>query len=511
MRPRRIVLVDPDPETREVYAQRLRAQGFIVDEAPDGVVGAEVALADPPIAVVSDLWMPGVSGVQLCRLLRAEPATADVPVVLRAENDDARSRFWARRAGARCLVMKGRMGELVRTLSDLAASAPSEDAFFFRMAGGAQDVRDRIAEHLDRALFESVVAAEVRSLANAIAFDRLFDSLSQLVAQLVDYRWLALTTPSPSFFAIHTHRRQATSAELEARQVLSAPESAKAVRILDDDACDTATSDRTLSFDITLGGTRVGTLALGVPVGAVAVETVAPLVARELGAVIRLVTLFEESQRLATTDGLTGLYNRRAFAEAVRMELSRSDRSGQSTSLLLLDLDHFKSINDTHGHGAGDLVLATVAKTLKEQSRAYDVVGRWGGEEFIVALPETDESGAAEVAERLRVAVAKLTIQNPAKDQPIPLTVSIGAAERQSGEELESLVDRADRAMYSAKIGGRNRVRRASVEEQPVVTQAPVSPARRPAAKPASSRAMSDAPKSTLAPPAPVTAAVGQN
>ena len=166
-------------------------------------------------------------------------------------------------------------------------------------------------------------------------------------------------------------------------------------------------------------------------------------------------------------------------------------------------------------------MLATVAKTLKEQSRGYDVVGRWGGEEFIVALPETDESGAAEVAERLRVAVAQLTITNPAKDQLIPLTVSIGAAERQSGEELESLVDRADRAMYSAKIGGRNRVRCASVEEQPVVTQAPVSPARRAAAKPAPAAvsvlaagaraAASDAPKSTLAPPAPVTVAVGQN
>ena len=119
----RVVFIDPDPETREVYGERLRAQGFIVDEAKDAVVGAEMALADPPSAVVSDLWMPGVSGVQLCRLLRAEAATVDVPVVLRSETDDARSRFWARRAGAHRLVMKGRMGELVRTLSDITTGA----------------------------------------------------------------------------------------------------------------------------------------------------------------------------------------------------------------------------------------------------------------------------------------------------------------------------------------------------------------------------------------------------
>ncbi|HVH46438.1 MAG TPA: response regulator, partial [Labilithrix sp.] len=90
---RRLVLVDPDAETREVFAQRLRAQGFTVEEAADGVAGAEMALAAPPAAVVADLWMPGVSGVQLCRLLGAEPATADVPVILRAANDDSRSRF----------------------------------------------------------------------------------------------------------------------------------------------------------------------------------------------------------------------------------------------------------------------------------------------------------------------------------------------------------------------------------------------------------------------------------
>jgi two-component system cell cycle response regulator len=458
---RRIVLVDPDPETREVFAQRLRAQGFVVEEAANGVAGAEMALAAPPAAVISDLWMDGVSGVQLCRLLRAEPATADVPVVLRAEQDDARSRFWSRRAGARSLVMKGRMGELVRTLADVTAEPPEEDAFFFRLSGGEQDVRDRIAEHLDRALFESVVASEVRALANASAFDRLFDSLSQLATQLIDYRWLSLTTPAPSYFAIHAHRRQAAAAEAEARKVLLAPDSAKLVRILDDDAVDVATSERTVVHDIKLGGVLVGQLALGIPAGSSHVDTIAPLVARELGAVIRLVLLLEESQRLATTDGLTGLYNRRAFIEAMVGELARADRFDMPASFLVLDLDHFKVINDTHGHGAGDAVLAAVAKALKARVRSTDLVARWGGEEFVVALPNTNEQGAAVIAEALREVVANLRVTNSAKEL-IPLTVSIGAAQRARGEPLDSLVDRADRAMYAAKVNGRDRVCMAS-------------------------------------------------
>src|SRR6185437_6077465 len=198
MSARRIVLIDPVADTREIFARRLRAHGFTVEDASDAIAGAQMALADPPAAIVSDLWMPGISGVQLCRLLCAEPATAHVPIIVRSETDDPRSRFWSRHAGARALVMKGRMGELVRALGDVLKKEESDESFFFQMSGGARDdIRDRIAEHLDQALFSSVVAGEVRSLSSASSFERMFDSLSQLLTQLVDYRWLAVTTTSP--------------------------------------------------------------------------------------------------------------------------------------------------------------------------------------------------------------------------------------------------------------------------------------------------------------------------
>ena len=173
-----------------------------------------MALADPPAAIISDLWMPGTSGVQLCRLLCAEPATAHVPIILRSDTDDPRSRFWSRHAGAKALVMKGRMGELVRALADVIKREEPEASFFFRMAGG-QDVRDRIAEHLDAALFASVVASEVRSLASATSFERMFDSLSQLLTQLVEYRWVAITTSCAGVLRDpHAGRRQAEAAEV---------------------------------------------------------------------------------------------------------------------------------------------------------------------------------------------------------------------------------------------------------------------------------------------------------
>ena len=147
----------------------------MVEESADPAAGAHMALSAPPAAVVADLWMPSISGVQLCRLLRSEPATADVPVVLCGDTDEPRHRFWADRAGANAYVPKHRTGDLVRALSRALIAVPAGDGFFFQLGGGTMDVRDRIARHLDEALFDSVIAAEVRALAACGAFDRLFD------------------------------------------------------------------------------------------------------------------------------------------------------------------------------------------------------------------------------------------------------------------------------------------------------------------------------------------------
>ena len=451
----RIVLIDPDEETRSVYAARLRSQDFIVDEASGGVRGAEMALASPPAAVVSDLWMPGVSGVQLCRLLKAEPGTADVPVILRAEQEDPHSRFWATRAGASSLVSKDRMGDLMRALDATTKAKPAEAAFFFQMSTGL-DVRDRIAEHLDRALFDAVIAAEVRALASACSFERLFDSLSQLLAQLVSYRWLALSTKAGDF-AFHADKRCADEAEKEARATLGIEDRVTAVRVLDADAVYNMPSSRTVRLDIGLGDQLVGKLALSVTGVDVRIEEIAAIAARELGGALRLVMLVEESQRLATTDSLTGLLNRRAFGELMDREVSRSDRQALPISLMLLDLDHFKNINDTRGHAGGDAVLAAVGKLLRKQARTHDIVARWGGEEFVVSLPGEREGGGMTAAERIRGAIEKLVVLD-ASGAPIPLSASIGVVERRPGESLHETVDRADRAMYSAKVGGRNRI-----------------------------------------------------
>lgn len=171
----------------------------------------------------------------------------------------------------------------------------------------------------------------------------------------------------------------------------------------------------------------------------------------------RIEALLAELQVRADTDGLTGLLNQRAFYERTRGELARASRSGTPVTLFLMDLDHFKRINDRFGHLTGDRVLVAVAQELRAFFRPYDLVCRYGGEEFAVVLAGMGREAAFVVADRFRQAVAGLDLSLPGASRP-HLTVSIGVAQWRPEEPPRDWVARADRRLYAAKQEGRNRV-----------------------------------------------------
>ena len=179
--------------------------------------------------------------------------------------------------------------------------------------------------------------------------------------------------------------------------------------------------------------------------------------AKQIGVSLERARLFQEVQSLALTDPLTGLHNRRSIFELGRVELMRAERMNRPFSCMMLDLDHFKQINDNYGHDAGDQILQEFANRCKKSVREVDLVGRYGGEELIIIMPETDLKEALPVAERLRAAVCKNPVQ--ISGQELCITVSIGVAQKDENTlRLETLVARADQAMYIAKHKGRNRV-----------------------------------------------------
>jgi diguanylate cyclase (GGDEF)-like protein len=164
-------------------------------------------------------------------------------------------------------------------------------------------------------------------------------------------------------------------------------------------------------------------------------------------------------RELSTHDHLTGLFNFREFHRRLTEEAERSRRYGHSFSLLMLDIDHFKTVNDTYGHLAGDEALRALATLIRRAARPMDVAARYGGEEFILVLPETTGPGALALGERLRTLVAEHAVSLPA-DQTIRLTVSIGVATfPDDTDSLPQLISAADQALYAAKSAGRNGVR----------------------------------------------------
>jgi diguanylate cyclase (GGDEF)-like protein len=190
-------------------------------------------------------------------------------------------------------------------------------------------------------------------------------------------------------------------------------------------------------------------------------------VGRQLGIALDNAVRYARATEMSYQDTLTGLFNRRYLEEALETEVRRAERYALPLSLLMVDIDYFKAYNDAHGHSRGDEVLRIVAQRLREQTRAADIVTRYGGEEFALILPMTAKPRARLVAEKLRAAVADLAIEAPADAPASALTISAGVASYpEDGGTASTLLHAADAALYDAKAHGRNRVEVAAGEKR---------------------------------------------
>jgi len=209
-------------------------------------------------------------------------------------------------------------------------------------------------------------------------------------------------------------------------------------------------------------GSVLGVMTLGRPAKSAFNQheiRLAEAVAAQAGLAIANARLYQETLELSYTDTLTGIANRRQLFARLEQELSRSMRFGEEVSVLMIDLDLFKAINDGHGHAVGDSVLRNVALLLKRNVRKVDMVGRYGGDEFMVVLPRIRLEEAVEVAEKVRRTIAAGAFPAVAETTPIHVTVSIGvAAFGHDAVDVEGLLEKADHALYDAKRSGRDRV-----------------------------------------------------
>ena len=462
----RILVVDDSPSIRSAVVDTLERAGFQVTAAADGEEALRLTLEQLFDLVVSDVEMGAITGVQLCRVLRSDPGTAELPIILLTAATEAVHRFWGRHAGADAYLAKKDMKDvLVPTVNKLLeGKKPTRGSLHPQYKGSPLE---RLSNALDRHLFNAVVVSETRKLMDHVHDRAEFATeVMNLAADVIGcpYLVLELLGPTGPTHTVHV-RGPWLSDSKKALKALGVPcdREANVEMILDDAQPQEGELQRgkTMNYSIAVRGETLAVLQLhtGATNLVPADLKTAQLLCESLGPATKSLFLMEEARVLALTDGLTGLYNRRHITQRLEEEIARSKRVGSGLCVALCDIDHFKAINDEYGHNAGDQVLRELAKNLTDGVRSNDVVGRWGGEEFLVIFSEIKLSAARIVAERLR---SRLENAPPVQGGPNKVTASIGLAMLDANDTAESLLENADQALYRAKARGRNRVELAS-------------------------------------------------
>jgi two-component system cell cycle response regulator len=452
----RVLVVDDLDVNVKLLEAKLSAEYFDVLTASNGRSALEIAAAELPDVILLDVMMPRMDGFEVCRRLKNNPPTADLPVVMVTALSDAANRLRGLEAGADDFLTKpvsdialfARVRSLVR-LKRLMQEWRLRDEICGRFGG-----RDTLAE-LDRG------PAQI---------------------MLVEEDDLAAASISEALQTIHRVTIVTNCAEAQARLdgdtdlVIAglSPRDSDTLRFVSH--CRASDVARQLPILLIATERDLPRLAKGLDLGAND-YLVRPIDRNELLARThiqirrrRLQNRLDENYRrslaLALTDELTGLYNRRYLNAHLDELMARVNGDGIAAALLLFDIDHFKRVNDAYGHASGDEVLRQIARRARDSVRSHDLVARLGGEEFAVVMPETGLEIAATVAERLRIGVASRPFSIPDGGRELNVTVSIGVTiANLVDEDRNQFLKRADIALYRAKAAGRNRVVSCGCEE----------------------------------------------
>jgi two-component system cell cycle response regulator len=472
----RVLVVDDSDVTRAILARTLRGAGFEVLEARDGAEGALTALRERPSAVVTDLEMPTMDGFPLLRLLKADPLCSHIPVLILTSHAEAASRFWSLRTGADAYLTKDhRPQELVATVRRLV----DEFAAVPRLSGAAQlqpeagpvEVLARVARQLDASLLQATVVNTLLEKGMAAAdFHDAGRAVLETLGEVLDARFLAVAVAELETALVEILLQDPLAPEdVEAardfliRRLRLPPGAAVDARIGGAAGTERVDLERMVWIPLSLRGAEGGLALLPRDLDQDRLAS-AQRLAGFLPPLILVLDNARLSQRLhemSTIDGLTRQLNHRAIYERLTEEMERARRYQVPLSVILCDLDEFKEVNDTHGHLAGDLVLREAAAVLRQCLRSTDVLGRYGGEEFLAVLPQIDLASAQMAAERLRRGLEAHAVRLPS-GATVRASASFGVA---TGDELAApatvdlLVSLADRRLYDAKASGRNCVR----------------------------------------------------
>ena len=476
----KILLVEDSETQLKFLKEGLLQNGFEVETAMNGAEAYKKLFECVPDIVVSDIMMPIIDGYQLCRMIKNVDETKKIPVIILTVLDKKIDSFWGKKAGAQLFLSKSiDMNELVRNINATLRRYPLTEEYKAEIMNLAQHdntAQTRLNTILNDLLLKSVFANEFRNLSDFLNYERiLVEKLFSLLSSFVEYSVAGIFFASPDDFAenilyIDTLGRNLCKNVLSDIQYdffrkMEEYKSIKntkfeVVRILLGKEIDYKFTDLNskiiipLIFDKKLIG---GICFYTRQDMDYASFRYFDIMISELLAIFKMKYQYTEKEFMSVLDGLTGLYNRRQFEISLEQEHNRTKRHPSDFSLAILDIDFFKKVNDTYGHQYGDYVLKKVAELMKTSFRKTDLLYRYGGEELIMIMPETNIEGALIPVQRLRRMVEDYDFEyNGVKTK---VTVSIGLTMNyQEFKTPADIIKSADEALYRAKESGRNRV-----------------------------------------------------
>jgi len=448
----RVLIVDDIPINIKLLETRLMAEYYTVLTATSGQEALDICANEDVDIILLDVMMPGMDGFEVCKKLKADSHTHHIPVVMVTALDQPQDRIAGLEAGAEEFLSKpidsvqllARVKSLVRlkTLTDeLRARAETGQQIAVE---DSLRVMDTITVDGSNVLIVDTNVNHAARLKQGLEVNHRVDILgdpSQAVIALAEksYELIILSMALDGFDPLRV-----------CSQMRALDQGRNVPIILVSDEADKAQVVRALELGVNDFIMR--------PVEHHELVARVRTQIRRFRYAAELRDSVSSAMQLAIIDDLTGLYNRRYFDRHLDVMLSKAQQQGRKMAVMMLDIDHFKAVNDTYGHEAGDDILKDFAYRIQQNVRGVDLPCRYGGEEFVVLMPDTSQDDAANIAERVRAAVENSHFATRS-NQSIAITVSVGVSLNLEGYDMpDKLLKRADVALYHAKDSGRNRV-----------------------------------------------------
>jgi two-component system cell cycle response regulator len=447
----RILVVDDIPANVKLLEARLLAEYFDVLTAEDGFKALNIVEQTSVDLILLDIMMPGMDGFEVCERLKANPRTAHIPVVMVTALDQPADRVRGLKAGADDFLTK--------PVNDLQLVSRVKSLVRLKTLSDELRIRAETARNIGMDDFMRLDNLDVSG--QVLLVDSRASSQERIIRALKPVAEVtAISDPQSAVFeAAENHFDMiiinGNSDDYDPLRLCSQLRLLERTRFLP------------LLLVTELGQEDIVIRALDLGVNDYIIRPIDPneLVARTLTQIKRkryndrLRSSVRQSIELAVTDGLTGLNNRRYLDNHLKTLFNRAAARGRPLSVCITDIDRFKLVNDTYGHDVGDEVLKEFARRIRSTVRGADLACRFGGEEFVVVMPDTDAVSAGAIAERLRRVIEESPFILPGQELALTVTASLGIATNMTGVDTpEQLLKQADRALYEAKNQGRNRV-----------------------------------------------------